>query len=156
MTPTSSPNLERRLNLRDLVLFNLVAVLGISWVATAAKAGPSSITLWVLGAILFFVPQGRDERQVTFTLPFAARIHFLGTHLHPYGVSIELYNVSRQELVWKGARRGGANGAMEVYSNPEGYLVRAGEAYKITGVYDNPNTENIDAMAGLFMLYSRD
>jgi len=105
---------------------------------------------------LFFVPPGRDERQVTFTLPFNARIHFLGTHLHPHGVSIELYNVSRQELVWKGARRGGSNSAMQVYSNPEGYPVRAGEAYKITGVYDNPNAEKIDAMAGLFMLYSRD
>jgi hypothetical protein len=37
MTQSSRPNLERRLNLRDLVLFNLVAVLGISWVATAAR-----------------------------------------------------------------------------------------------------------------------
>ncbi len=69
MTPTSSPNLERRLNLRDLVLFNLVAVLGISWVATAAKAGPSSITLWVLGAILFFVPQGFAVIQLAASFP---------------------------------------------------------------------------------------
>ena len=58
MNQSNAPNLERRLTLRDLVLFNLVAVLGISWVATAAKAGPSSITLWLLGAVLFFVPQG--------------------------------------------------------------------------------------------------
>jgi amino acid transporter len=69
MTQSSSPNLERRLNLRDLVLFNLVAVLGISWVATAAKAGPSSITLWVLGAILFFVPQGFAVIQLAASFP---------------------------------------------------------------------------------------
>src|SRR5437764_1014286 len=48
MTENSSSQLERGLGLRDLVLFNLVAILGISWVATAAKAGPGSITLWRL------------------------------------------------------------------------------------------------------------
>ena len=68
-TQSNPPNLERRLNLRDLVLFNLVAVLGISWVATAAKAGPSSITLWVLGAILFFVPQGLAVIQLAASFP---------------------------------------------------------------------------------------
>ena len=45
---------------------------------------------------------------------------------------------------------------MEVYSNAEGYAVRAGETYKITAIYDNPTPDKIDAMAGLFMLYSRD
>ena len=41
MTKGSTPQLERVLSLRDLVLFNLVAVIGITWVATAAKADPS-------------------------------------------------------------------------------------------------------------------
>jgi amino acid transporter len=63
------PKLERRLTLRDLVLFNLVAVLGISWVATAAKAGPSSITLWLLGALLFFIPQGLAVIQLASSFP---------------------------------------------------------------------------------------
>ena len=38
-------SLHRALGLRDLVLFNLVAVLGLRWLATAAKAGPSAIAL---------------------------------------------------------------------------------------------------------------
>src|SRR3954447_12901842 len=69
MTENSSPQLERRLGLRDLVLFNLVAILGIPWVATAAKAGPGSITLWILAAILFFVPQGLAVIQLAADLP---------------------------------------------------------------------------------------
>jgi amino acid transporter len=40
------------------VLFNIVAVMSLRWFATAAAAGPSSITLWVLAALFFFVPQG--------------------------------------------------------------------------------------------------
>ena len=63
------PELERRLTLRDLVLFNFVAIIGIPWVATAAKAGPGSITLWILAAILFFVPQGLAVIQLAADLP---------------------------------------------------------------------------------------
>jgi hypothetical protein len=105
---------------------------------------------------LFFVPPGHDERQVTFEAPFNGKIHFLGTHLHPHGVSIELYNVSRQEQVWKGTRKNDPNGPMQVYSSAAGYRVQAGETYKINAVYENPTSDKIDAMAGLFMLYSRD
>ena len=105
---------------------------------------------------LFFVPPGRDERQVTFEAPFNGKIHFLGTHVHPYGTSIELYNVSRREQVWKGTRKTDANSAMQVYSSAAGYPVQAGETYRIIAVYDNPTPDKIDAMAGLFMLYSRD
>jgi amino acid transporter len=54
----AGPALTRMLTLRDLVLFNIVAVLSIRWLATSAAAGPSSLVLWVLAGILFFVPQG--------------------------------------------------------------------------------------------------
>jgi amino acid transporter len=50
--------LKRVLTLRDLVLFNLVAVIGLRWLATSAKAGPAALVLWALAALFFFVPQG--------------------------------------------------------------------------------------------------
>ena len=68
-TPEQSPHLARHLTVRDLVLFNLVAVLGISWTATAAKAGAGSLTLWVLAALLFFVPQGLAVIQLASEFP---------------------------------------------------------------------------------------
>jgi glutamate:GABA antiporter len=71
----SAPQLARVLNLRDLVLFNLVAVIGIPWVATAAKAGPSSLTLWVLAALLFFVPQGLAVIQLSSSYPAEGGIY---------------------------------------------------------------------------------
>jgi amino acid transporter len=69
MTRETAPQLERALTLRDLVLFNLVAVVGITWVATAAKAGPSALTLWLLAAILFFIPQGLAVIQLSSSYP---------------------------------------------------------------------------------------
>jgi hypothetical protein len=107
---------------------------------------------------LYFVPPGHDEKEVTFEAPFDGEIHFLGTHVHPYGVSIELFNVTRGERVWKGTRKTDSSGkmqSMEVFSSLEGYPVHAGEQYRVTAVYENPTSDPIDAMAGLFMLYSR-
>src|ERR1700681_3844343 len=75
MTKEPAAQLERALTLRDLVLFNLVAVIGIGWVATAAKAGPSALTLWRLAAILFFVPQGRAVIQLSSSFPAEGGIY---------------------------------------------------------------------------------
>jgi amino acid transporter len=63
------------MTLRDLVLFNLVAVIGITWIATAAKAGPSSITLWLLAAIFFFIPQGLAVIQLSSSYPAEGGIY---------------------------------------------------------------------------------
>ena len=57
-TQNGTHDLRRVLRLGDLVLFNVVAVLGLRWVATSAKAGPSALVLWLLAALLFFIPQG--------------------------------------------------------------------------------------------------
>jgi amino acid transporter len=61
--------LHRALGLRDLVLFNLVAVVGLRWLATAAKAGPSALALWLLAALFFFVPQGLVVTELASRFP---------------------------------------------------------------------------------------
>jgi amino acid transporter len=61
--------LHRALGLRDLVLFNLVAVVGLRWLATAAKAGPSALALWMLAGLFFFVPQGLVVTELASRFP---------------------------------------------------------------------------------------
>jgi len=65
----SVTTLDRALGLRDLVLFNLVAVVGLRWLATAAKSGPSALALWVLAAVFFFVPQGLVVTELSSRFP---------------------------------------------------------------------------------------
>jgi glutamate:GABA antiporter len=48
--------LRRAMGPWDLLLFNVASVLGPRWIAVAANNGTSSISLWVLAAILFFLP----------------------------------------------------------------------------------------------------
>jgi len=40
----------------DVLLFCIASVLGPRWIAAAARNGQSSISLWILAAVLFFVP----------------------------------------------------------------------------------------------------
>jgi glutamate:GABA antiporter len=67
--------LPRILTLRDLVLFNIVAVLSLRWTATAAAAGPSSLTLWVLAGLLFFIPQGLAVSYLAARYPVEGGIY---------------------------------------------------------------------------------
>jgi glutamate:GABA antiporter len=48
--------LRRELSLRDVVLFNVAAIVSTRWIAAAAHVGPGSITLWLLAALLFLIP----------------------------------------------------------------------------------------------------
>lgn len=48
--------LHRALGVRDIVLINIAAILGVRWLSTAAQMGPSSIGLWVLAVLVFFIP----------------------------------------------------------------------------------------------------
>lgn len=40
----------------DLVLFYVVTTFSLRWIATAAAAGPSSLVIWVIACITFFIP----------------------------------------------------------------------------------------------------
>ena len=50
------PSLPRVMGLWDVLLFNIATVLGPRWIASAAHNGTSSVTLWILAAVFFFVP----------------------------------------------------------------------------------------------------
>ena len=48
--------LRRELRLRDLIFFDICAIVSLRWVAAAAHAGPGSFVLWVVAAVFFFLP----------------------------------------------------------------------------------------------------
>ena len=48
--------LRRVMGFWDVLLFCIATVLGPRWIAAAARNGQSSISLWFLAAVLFFVP----------------------------------------------------------------------------------------------------
>ncbi|HZH41897.1 MAG TPA: amino acid permease, partial [Gemmatimonadales bacterium] len=60
-----APALPRVMRLRDVVLFNVTAIVGLRWLTTASQFGPSSLLLWLLAMLIFFLPSARVVRELT-------------------------------------------------------------------------------------------
>lgn len=56
MATTTIPTLKRELGFVDLTLFYVVSALSVRWVATAAAAGPSTLVVWIVAFVAFFLP----------------------------------------------------------------------------------------------------
>ena len=52
-----SAEFRKELGLRDLVLMQILYVVGLSWVGAAAKLGEQQIVFWLLAMALFYLPQ---------------------------------------------------------------------------------------------------
>ena len=50
------PQLRRVMGFRDLLLFYLVTGFTVRWIGTAAAAGPSSVVIWLIACLAFYVP----------------------------------------------------------------------------------------------------
>jgi glutamate:GABA antiporter len=61
--------LRREMGFWDVLLFNIATVLGPRWVAAAAHNGTSSISLWILAAVLFFVPMALVINELSSRFP---------------------------------------------------------------------------------------
>ena len=72
----TGPHLVRALKLRDLVLFNLVAVLGLRHLGITAKFGPGSLLMWLIAGVFFFIPQGLAVIELSSRFPKEGGIYF--------------------------------------------------------------------------------
>ena len=61
--------LRRSMGFWDVLLFNIAAVLGPRWIAAAGHNGASSISLWVLAALFFFVPGALVINELSSRFP---------------------------------------------------------------------------------------
>ena len=69
--PSSNPigQLRKTMGFWDVLLFNIATVLGPRWIAAAAHNGTSSLSLWVLAAVLFFLPMALVINELSSRFP---------------------------------------------------------------------------------------
>ena len=70
-----SASLKKPLDLRDLVLTQIVFVVGSSWVGTAAKLGPSHLFFWLLAILLFYIPQAAVVIYLSRLMPLEGGLY---------------------------------------------------------------------------------
>jgi amino acid transporter len=73
--PAGMTGLRRVLRLRDLVLFYVVAVVGMRWVAVAAAAGPSALVVWIIAAVALFIPLAFTVLELSSRYPDEGKAH---------------------------------------------------------------------------------
>jgi hypothetical protein len=117
----------------------------------------------VTGSKAFDLPVGRTVRSWEGQPAISGTILGLGGHLHDYGVSLELKDVTTGELLWRGTPV--TDGTGRVTSIPLAHFynwhriglhVLATHRYRLTVVYDNPTGKPIPdggmgAVAGLLV-----
>jgi glutamate:GABA antiporter len=74
---TSDPikQLRKEMGFWDVLLFNIATVLGPRWIAAAAHNGTSSISLWVLSALIFFVPTAFVITELSTRFPYEGGLY---------------------------------------------------------------------------------
>jgi amino acid transporter len=65
----SKPQLRKTMGFWDVLLFNIATVLGPRWIAAAGHNGTSSISLWVLAALFFFIPGALVINELSSRFP---------------------------------------------------------------------------------------
>jgi len=55
-TQQTQHELRKELGLRNLVMSQILNVVGLYWIGTAAGLGPSHVAFWLLGIVLFYLP----------------------------------------------------------------------------------------------------
>src|SRR5438477_9962333 len=69
LSDTTKSGLRRVMGFWDVLLFNIAAVLGPRWIAAAAHNGTSSISLWILAAVLVFFPSALTIVELSTRYP---------------------------------------------------------------------------------------
>ncbi|MGH7619310.1 MAG: amino acid permease, partial [Gemmatimonadaceae bacterium] len=68
-------SLKKELGLRDLVLQQIVFVVGVGWVGTAAKLGHSQVVFWLAAMALFYLPQAAVVIFLTKRMPLEGGLY---------------------------------------------------------------------------------
>jgi glutamate:GABA antiporter len=67
--------LPRQLGLRDLVLTQILCVVGSAWVGVAAGIGPSETLVWIAAMLLFYVPMAASVIVLNRVMPLEGGLY---------------------------------------------------------------------------------
>lgn len=67
--------LRRELGLSDLVLTQILFIVGLPWVGVAAKQGPAHVIFWLIAAALFYVPSAIVVTHLNRRMPLEGGLY---------------------------------------------------------------------------------
>ena len=70
-----SIELKKELRLPDLVAIQILNIVGLAWVGTAAKLGSSHVMFWLGGVLLFYIPSGIVVTHLASEMPLEGGLY---------------------------------------------------------------------------------
>ncbi len=64
-----SAELRKELRLTDLVLIQVLYIVGLGWIGTAARLGSSHIMFWLPAVLFFYIPSGMVVVHLSREMP---------------------------------------------------------------------------------------
>ncbi len=120
------------------------------------SVGPEKTIHWLISPGEYESHTPVDDQ---LDLPFDTTVHYVTGHLHPFGVSLALRDLTTNETLFSikasdwDDRLGVAH--MDEISSPEGIPLHRDHKYELVTVYNNTTKSDIDAMSILY-IYCRD
>src|SRR5204862_6259386 len=70
-----SASLKKELGVPDLVLTQILFIVGLSWIGVAGKLGPSHVVLWLLAIALFYLPSAAVVMYLARLMPLEGGLY---------------------------------------------------------------------------------
>src|SRR5512139_416173 len=70
-----SKGFRKELGLRDLVLTQILFVIGLGWIGTAGRVGPSHVVFWLLAITLFYLPSAAVVIHLNRQMPLEGGLY---------------------------------------------------------------------------------
>ncbi len=71
----NSASLRKELGVRDLTLTQILFIVGLGWIGTAGKLGPSHVVFWVLALVLFYLPSAAVVMYLNGLMPLEGGLY---------------------------------------------------------------------------------
>ncbi len=70
-----SASLRKELGVRDLVLTQILFIVGLSWIGVAGKLGSAHVVLWLLAIVLFYLPSAAVVMYLSRLMPLEGGLY---------------------------------------------------------------------------------
>jgi len=70
-----SASLKKELGVGDLVLTQILFIVGLTWIGVAGKLGPSHVVLWLLAIVLFYLPSAGVVMYLNKLMPLEGGLY---------------------------------------------------------------------------------
>ncbi len=135
--PEEAHGLKRELKLTDLVLLQVLLIVGLTWIGNAAVQGSTHVLLWVAGILLFYVPLGLVVIHLSRAIPLEGGAYqWVKAGISPFAGYMTAWNTSFYTIFTFGTIGPGAINSIAYIAGPRGaWMMDSAPLILATGIF---------------------